>query len=79
MGSLRIRYANMFLTKKPCQIIYFLKISFSSQPFVTELDLRIASLPVAVIDFLREAMPSGKNDAGEAEYDYERFIDDVFT
>jgi cofilin len=51
----------------------------STQPFVTELDLRIASLPAAAIDFLRQAMPSGKNDSGEAEYDYERFIDEVFT
>lgn len=49
------------------------------QPFVTELDLRIASLPAAAIDFLRQAMPSGRNDSGEAEYDYERFIDEVFT
>jgi hypothetical protein len=46
---------------------------------VTELDLRIASLPAAAIDFLRQAMPSGRNDSGEAEYDYERFIDEVFT
>ena len=47
---------------------------------MTELDLRIASLPAAAIDFLRQAMPSGgKNDSGEAEYDYERFIDEVFT
>jgi hypothetical protein len=46
---------------------------------VIELDLRIASLPAASIDFLRQAMPSGKNDFGEAEYDYEPFIDEVFT
>ena len=46
---------------------------------MTELDLRLASLPASAIDFLREAMPSSENDAGEVEYDYERFIDDVFT
>lgn len=46
---------------------------------MTELDLRVASLPAAAINFLRQAMPSGQNDAGEAEYDYERFIDEVFT
>ena len=50
-----------------------------AQPFVTELDLRVASLPAAAIDFLRQAMHSSQNDAGEAEYDYERFIDEVFT
>jgi cofilin len=46
---------------------------------VTELDLRIASLPATAIDFLREAMPCSQNDTGEAEYNYERFIDEVFT
>ena len=60
------------------QLVRETKITFT-QPFVTELDLRIASLPAAAIDFLRQAMPSGKNDSGEAEYDYERFIDEVFT
>ena len=55
------------------------KLKRFQQPFVTELDLRIASLPAAAIDFLRQAMPGGRNDSGEAEYDYERFIDEVFT
>lgn len=49
------------------------------QPFVTELDLRLAHLPPAAVEYLREAMPSGKNEAGEAEYDYEKFIEEVFT
>lgn len=49
------------------------------QPFVTELDLRLAHLPSAAVEYLREAMPSGKNEAGEAEYDYEKFIEEVFT
>jgi hypothetical protein len=34
--------------------------------------MRVASSPAAAIDFIRQAMPSGPNDAGEAEYDYER-------
>ncbi len=49
------------------------------QPFVTELDLRLAHLPPAAIEYLREAMPTGKNDVGETEYDYEKFIEQVFT
>ncbi|KDR83148.1 hypothetical protein GALMADRAFT_56855 [Galerina marginata CBS 339.88] len=49
------------------------------KPFVTELDLRIAHLPAASIDYLREAMPRGQSNGGEAEYDYERFIDEVFS
>ncbi|KAF8157886.1 actinin-like protein [Crassisporium funariophilum] len=51
------------------------------KPFVTELDLRIAHLPAAAIDYLREAMPRDPLDTSEAEYvyDYERFIDEVFT
>jgi hypothetical protein len=49
------------------------------QPFVTELDLRMAHLPPAAIEYLREAMPNGRNGAGEPEFDYEKFIDDVFT
>ncbi|KAF5369426.1 hypothetical protein D9758_002608 [Tetrapyrgos nigripes] len=51
----------------------------SDKPFVTELDLRIAHLPGPSIDFLREAMPSTKNEVGEPEYDYERWLDDVFA
>jgi len=50
-----------------------------AQQFVTELDLRLAHLPPAAIEYLREAMPSGKNGAGEAQYDYEKFIEEVFT
>jgi len=64
------------------------------QPFLTELDLRIAHLPAASIDYLREAMPTmgaGAENNGssttsngkegvekEKEFDYERFIDEVF-
>ncbi len=48
------------------------------QPYVTELDLRVAHLPASAIEFLRQAMPSSQNDVGEAEYDYERWLDEVF-
>ena len=48
------------------------------QPYVTELDLRVASLPASTIEFLRQAMPSSLNEAGEPEYDYERWIEEVF-
>ena len=51
----------------------------SIQPFVTELDLRIAQLPPQAIDYLREVMPRSQNEVGEAEYDYERWLDDVFA
>ena len=49
------------------------------QPFVTELDLRIAQLPQSAIDFLRQTMPSVQNGAGEPEYDYEAWLDEVFA
>ncbi|KAL0058237.1 alpha-actinin [Marasmius tenuissimus] len=51
----------------------------SDKPFVTELDLRIAHLPASAIEYLREAMPSKPNEAGEPEYDYERWLDEVFA
>ncbi|KAF5317553.1 hypothetical protein D9619_013164 [Psilocybe cf. subviscida] len=47
------------------------------KPYLRELDLRLAHLPASSIDYLREAMPSMRNDAGEPEYDYERFIDEA--
>lgn len=49
------------------------------QPFVTELDLRVASLPANAIEYLREAMPPVQNGSGEPEYDYEAWLDDVFA
>ena len=49
-----------------------------SQPYVTELDLRVAHLPTSAIEFLRQTMPSSQNDVGEPEYDYERWLDEVF-
>lgn len=51
----------------------------NDKPFVTELDLRIAHIPPASIDYLRNAMPNSLNEAGEKEYDYERWLDEVFT
>ncbi|KAF9013185.1 calponin homology domain-containing protein [Cyathus striatus] len=51
----------------------------SDKPFVTELDLRIAQLPAASIEYLQNAMPSSPNEAGELEYDYERWLDEVFA
>ncbi|KAJ7643944.1 actinin-like protein [Roridomyces roridus] len=51
----------------------------ADKPFVTELDLRLHHLPPHAIEYLSEAMPRGQNDVGEAEYDYERWLDDVFA
>ncbi|KAL0576942.1 alpha-actinin [Marasmius crinis-equi] len=51
----------------------------SDKPFVTELDLRIAHLPASAIDYLREVIPNKPNEAGEPEYDYERWLDEVFA
>ncbi|KAJ8472448.1 hypothetical protein ONZ51_g8503 [Trametes cubensis] len=48
------------------------------KPYVTELDLRVAHLPASAIEFLRQVMPSSTNDVGEPEYDYERWLDEVF-
>ncbi|KAI8994227.1 actinin-like protein [Trametes punicea] len=50
----------------------------ADKPYVTELDLRVAHLPASAIEFLRQAMPSSANGAGEPEYDYERWLDEVF-
>ena len=49
------------------------------QPFVTELDLRVAHLPQSAIDYLRQVMPSAQNGVGEPEYDYEAWLDNVFA
>ncbi|KAH6911489.1 actinin-like protein [Coprinopsis sp. MPI-PUGE-AT-0042] len=48
------------------------------KPFVTELDLRLAQVPQAAIDYLTKAMPAEMNEAGEREYDYLRWLDEVF-
>lgn len=49
------------------------------QPIVTELDLRVANLPLSAIEYLREVMPSSQNEAGESEYDYEAWLETVFA
>ncbi|KAL4080698.1 calponin homology domain-containing protein [Scleroderma citrinum] len=51
----------------------------SDKLFVTELDLRLAHLPASAIDYLREVMPSRTNEVGEAEYDYEAWLEEVFA
>jgi hypothetical protein len=51
---------------------------FVPQPFVTELDLRLAQLSVGAVDYLREVIPSAPNEVGESMYDYEAWLDDVF-
>ena len=48
------------------------------QPFVTELDLRVAHLPAGAIGYLREVMPSATNEQGEPEYDYGVWLDSTF-
>lgn len=49
------------------------------QPFVTELDLRVAQLPQGAIDYLREAMPIIENGDGEPGFDYDAWIEEVFA
>ncbi|KAG1885005.1 calponin homology domain-containing protein [Suillus subluteus] len=50
-----------------------------NKPFVTELDLRLAQLPVSAVDYLSEVIPSTNNEVGEPEYDYETWLQDVFA
>ncbi|KAJ7816124.1 actinin-like protein [Mycena leptocephala] len=50
----------------------------ADKPFVTELDLRLHHLPGASIEYLSEVMPRARG-GGEAQYDYERWLDDVFA
>ncbi|KAG2112287.1 uncharacterized protein F5147DRAFT_684507 [Suillus discolor] len=49
------------------------------KPFVTELDLRLAQLPVSAVDYLSQVIPSTNNEVGEPEYDYETWLQDVFA
>lgn len=46
---------------------------------MTELDMRLAQLPVSAVDYLSEVIPSTNNEAGELEYDYETWLRDVFA
>lgn len=50
-----------------------------NKPFVTELDMRLAQLPVSAVDYLSEVIPSTNNEVGELEYDYETWLRDVFA
>ncbi|TFY52094.1 hypothetical protein EVJ58_g10204 [Rhodofomes roseus] len=50
----------------------------NDKPFVTELDLRVAQLPASAIEYLRQAMPPAADGVGDAEYDYEAWLDAVF-
>ncbi|KAG1748735.1 calponin homology domain-containing protein [Suillus lakei] len=50
-----------------------------NKPFVTELDMRLAQLPVSAVDYLSEVIPSTNNEVGEPEYDYETWLQDVFA
>lgn len=45
---------------------------------MTELDLRLAHIPASAIEYLREAMPGKPDGAGEAEYDYDGWLESVF-
>lgn len=67
---------------KVCELFsvngYVLIKACASQSFVTELDLRVAHLPVSAIGYLREAMPSVPNEQGELEYDYGAWLDSTF-
>ncbi|KAM5539464.1 hypothetical protein V8D89_006916 [Ganoderma adspersum] len=62
----------------PAQLRESFKGIAGDKPYVTELDLRVAHLPATAIEFLRQAMPSTSNGVGEPEYDYERWLDEVF-
>lgn len=50
-----------------------------NKPFVTELDMRLAQLPISAVDYLSEVIPSTNNEVGEPEYDYESWLRDVFA
>ena len=45
---------------------------------MTELDLRLAHIPASAVEYLREVMPSAQDGSGEAEYDYDAWLDSVF-
>lgn len=50
-----------------------------NKPFVTELDMRLAQLPVSAVDYLSKVIPSTNNEVGEPEYDYDTWLRDVFA
>lgn len=67
--SRMIRWAG-FSCSSLCDSFYL-----SLQPFVSEMDLRVALLPAGVMDYLRQAMPV----APDGGFDYEGWLDQVFA
>jgi hypothetical protein len=49
------------------------------QAGVAELDLRMAQLPATAIDYLREVMPREVGEEGEPQFNYDRWLDEIFT
>jgi hypothetical protein len=53
--------------------------SFFFQPYVTELDLHLAQVPKASVDFLTKAMPRATaREANGTALDFDGFLDDVY-
>jgi hypothetical protein len=52
----------------------------TKQPYVTELDLRLAQIPQSTIDFLCQTIPAvrGGGEGTESEFDYEAWLARVF-
>ena len=48
------------------------------QPYVTELDLRLAHIPAGAVYYLRVVIPATQNGEGEREYDYDACLGSVF-
>jgi len=63
----------------PEQLRDAFRVLADDKPFVTELDLRLAQVPAHSIDYLKEAIPSRDHEGGEAEFDYESWLDQVFA
>ncbi|KZS93628.1 actinin-like protein [Sistotremastrum niveocremeum HHB9708] len=50
------------------------------KPYVTELDLRMATLPEPVVQYLQEALPPAKRtDSGGKAFDYEEWLESLFV
>lgn len=48
-----------------------------SQPYLTELDLRMALLPQGSIEYLVQAMPKASVDGTDDAFDYEAYLSKV--
>lgn len=65
-------------------MVRFANFRAPSQPYVTELDLKLAFVPQPTIDFLKSAMPASANgaaaaaDAGQV-LDFDAFLDTHFS